>query len=261
LSAIGDFFGGRLLFLSDFVASVVQKNQLGSCLCLARVEVVFNVVDVMVARKLRLDPSRALIPVSLGVFFVLKFVFDVPTWVLALLLLWIPAYYVGVPWIANRRWHVFEREFVYRFPQGDHRKTLAFWKSQYFLRQFGPKALMLEKLALIYQAMGRGREAESVLERALALADKRARPTFLPNLAHVKYELGKYDEAEPIYRRILRRYPHDTTAQTRLALIQVHTGHDIAAAVKVLRAHLGHAQGEERRRIEEAIGLGEQAGT
>lgn len=213
--------------------------------------------EAMAARKLRIDPGRALIPVSLGLFFVLRFVFNVPTWVLAVLLLWIPAYYLGIPWIANRRWHRFEREFAYRFPQGDHKSLLSWWKGQFFLRQFGPKALMLEKLALIYQAMGRLRDAETVLERAVALADKRMRPTFLPNLAHVKYELGKYDEAEPIYRRLLRRFPHNTAAQTRLALIHVHKGTDIEASLEVLRQQRARAQGEEQRRIDEAIAVAE----
>ena len=217
--------------------------------------------DVMAARTLRIDPSRALIPVSLGLFFVLRFVFHVPTWILGVLLLWIPLYYVGIPWLAGRRWHAFEREFAYRFPQGDHKNLLAFWKGQFFLRQFGPKALMLEKLALIYQAMGRVRDAESVLERAVEMADRRMKPTFLPNLAHVKYELGKYDEAEPIYRRLLRRFPHNTAAQTRLALIHVHTGQDIEASLTILRGQLSRAQGEEHRRIEEAIAIGERART
>jgi tetratricopeptide (TPR) repeat protein len=217
--------------------------------------------DVMAARKLRIDPGRALIPVSLGLFFVLRFVFHVPTWALAVLLLWIPVYYLGIPWLAGRRWHAFEREFAYRYPQGDHKSLLSFWQGQFFLRQFGPKPLMLEKLALIYQALGRVRDAETVLERAVELADKRMRPTFLPNLAHVKYELGKYDEAEPIYRRLLRRFPHNTAAQTRLALIHIHTGHDIDASLTVLRAQLGRAQGEELRRIEEAIVVGERART
>ena len=211
--------------------------------------------------KFRLDPSRALIPVSLGFFFVLRFVFGVPTWVLGILLLWIPLYYMGIPWLAQRRWIAFEREFVYRFPSGDGPAMLDFWKRQYFLRQFGPKPLMLEKLALIYQSMGKVREAESVLERAVELADKRSRDTFLPNLAHVKYELGKYDEAEPIYKRLLRRVPHDTTAQTRLALIKVHTGRDMGNALSVLREQLSRAHGEELRRIREAIAQGERSVT
>lgn len=207
----------------------------------------------LVARKVKIDPQRALIPVSLGIFFILRFGFGVPVWVLALLMLWIPAYYIGMPMLAQRRWRDFEREFAFRFPNEDYKGLLDYYRRQWFLRQFGPKAQMLEKLALIYQGMGKLRDAERVLERAIAMTHKTGRATFLTNLAHIKYELGKYDEAEGIYKRLLRRSPHQVSAQVKLALIRVHKGVQLEESLQVLRENLGRATGQERQQIEEAL--------
>jgi tetratricopeptide (TPR) repeat protein len=209
----------------------------------------------LVARKVKIDPQRALIPVSLGIFFVLRFGFGVPVWVLAILMLWIPAYYIGVPMLAQRRWREFEREFAFRFPSGEHKALLDYYRRQWFLRQFGPKAQMLEKLALIYQGMGKLRDAERVLERAMAMTHKAGRAAFLTNLGHIKYELGKYDEAEGIYKRLLRRAPHQLSARVKLALIRVHKGVQLEESFQVLRENLDRVSGPERAQIEEALKL------
>ena len=66
---------------------------------------------------MRFDGQRALIPASLGILFVLRFGFGAPIWVLALCMLWIPIYYIGMPMLAMRRWPSFAREFAYRFQQ------------------------------------------------------------------------------------------------------------------------------------------------
>jgi len=199
------------------------------------------------------DPQRALIPLSLGVFFVLYFYFKVPPWALSLLMLWIPLYYIGMPILTKRKWRSFEREFAYRFPLEDYDGLLAFYKRQWFLRQFGPRPEMLEKLGLIYIAMGKNPEAERILEQAIQISERRHREKFLLNLAQVKYELGKYDEAEQIYKRLLHRSPHLSGAQLRLALIHAHRGVDLERSVSVLKAELVRAKGEDRLRIEEAL--------
>lgn len=204
-------------------------------------------------RAMKFDPQRALIPMSLGVFFVLYFYFKVPVWALAVLMLWIPAYYIGVPVLTQRKWRTFEREFAYRFPKQDYKGLLNYYRGQWFLRQFGPKAEMLEKLGLIYTAMGRTHDAERILEQAVQLADRRAREKFLLNLAQVKFELGKLDEAEQIYKRLINRAPHLTGAQLKLSIIRAHKGEDLPQTIKILESELPRVQGEDRRRVEEAL--------
>ncbi len=204
-------------------------------------------------RPMNIDPQRAMIPISLGVFFMLYFYFKVPVWALGLLMLWIPVFYLGLPILKDRKWRSFEREFARRFPSGDGQGMLSFYRGQWFLRQFGPKAGMLEKLGLIYSAMGKHREAEQILERAVQLADRVQRDKFILNLAQVKFELGKYEEAEQIYKRLLSRSPHIAGANLKLALIRVHRGDDLDKSLKILEAELPRAFGEDRRRIEEAL--------
>jgi tetratricopeptide (TPR) repeat protein len=205
------------------------------------------------ATRLKFDPQRALIPISLLIFVVLRFGFGAPVWLLALLMLWIPLFYIGLPVLAQRRWKDFEREFAWRFPNQDYKGLLDYYRRQWFLRQFGPKARMLEKLALIYQGMGKLRDAERVLEQAVEMSHKQARMTFLTNLAHIKYELGKYDEAEVMYRRLLRGSPHMVSAQLRLALIHLHQGVEVQPSLQILRENLDRTSGKERQLIEETL--------
>ncbi len=202
---------------------------------------------------MKVDPQRAMIPISLGFFFVLTFYFQAPIWLMAILMLWIPLFYIGVPLLTQRKWRTFEREFAYRFPSQDYQGLLSYYKGQWFLRQFGPKAEMLEKLGLIYIAMGRARDAERILEQAIQLSDKRAREKFMLNLAQVKFELGKFDEAEQIYKRLLRRTPHLAGAHLKLLLIRAHKGQDLQNTIKSLESELPRAKGEDKKRIEEAL--------
>lgn len=212
------------------------------------------------ARAMKFDPQRALIPISLGVFFVLTFYFQAPIWVLMLCMLWIPLYYLGVPMWTERKWRQFEREFAFRFPNQDYEGLLSYYKRQWFLRQFGPRAEMLEKLALIYKAMGRLRDAERILEQAIQLAERRAREKFLLNLGQIKFELSKYDEAEQIYKRLMRRTPHLAGAHLKLTLIRAYKGEDLKRTIATLKSELPRATGDDKARIKEALAaIGEDA--
>ena len=155
--------------------------------------------------------------------------------------------------MTRRKWDAFEREFAYRFPLEDYDGLLAFYKGQWFLRHFGPRAEMLEKLGLIYIAMRKNREAEQILEQAIQLSERHQREKFLLNLAQVKFELKKYGEAEQIYKRLLRRSPHLSGAELKLALIHAHQGVDLERSRSVLEAELERAKGDDRERIEEAL--------
>ena len=197
--------------------------------------------------------KRALIPISLAIYFVLHFYFGVPLWVLMCLTVWIPLYYLGIPIYTRRRWASFEKEFAYRFPQQDYKGLLQLYKNQWFLRQFGPKAMMLGKLGLIYSAMGRYRDSERILEGSVRLAEHGIREKYMLNLAHVKYELGKYDEAERLYYPLLKRTPHLSGAATRIAMINVHKGRDLQGALELLSRELSVATGEDAKRISAAI--------
>jgi len=206
--------------------------------------------------RLQIDWKRALIPLSLGAFFVLYFFLHVPAWLLGVLMLWIPLYYLALPWYGRRRWQIFEREFAYRFPRGDFQGLLTYYEQQSFLRRFGPEAPMLGKLGLIYLGMGRFRDAEVVLERALTATHPSGRQRVMLNLAHVKFKLGKIDESAQFYRLVIRVAPHNSTASTRLALIDLQKGRAIDQARKTLLDARATASGEDRELIEEALAAG-----
>ncbi len=205
------------------------------------------------ARRLQLDLRRALIPLSLGLFFVLYFLFKVPLWVLGVLSLWMPLYYIILPGLAARQWRDFERDFALRFPRGEHAALLTRLRASLLLRYFGPEAPMLGKLGLLYMGLGKLREAEITLERGIQRADKQNRERLLVNLAHVKFKLGHLEDAATLYQRLLKNTPFANLATTRLAIIDLHKQRNLKEATARLRAALPNARGEERDLIQQAL--------
>jgi tetratricopeptide (TPR) repeat protein len=195
----------------------------------------------------------ALIPLSLAVLATLRFVFHAPMWVLIVGCLWIPAYYLIYPVVLNQRWHAFDREFTVQFQRGEYKQLLAYYKSQWFLRRFGPRAEMMGKLGLIYAAMQRFRDAEQVLEGAVETAGPGTRDRLYFNLANVKFELGKHDAAEQIYRSMKPGSPYRHAAQAHLALIDMGRGERVDEARVVLKQERKRASGTLRERIDEAL--------
>ena len=211
-------------------------------------------VGIMSKGKLKIEWRRGLIPLSLLVMFFLTFHFHAPLWVLAVFVLWIPIYYVGYPWYLRRKWMEYEKEFAVRFQKRDFRGLVEHYKKQWFLRKFGPKAEMLGKLALIYTGMEKHREAEQVLEQAVDLTPPVFRDRLYYNLANIKYELGKYDEAAHMYKALKKGSPYGRSVRIQLAFIDLHRGKKVEIARAILKKELGSARGTVKLRIEEALG-------
>lgn len=204
--------------------------------------------------NLQIEWRRGLIPLSLLALIILRFWFGVPLWALAVLCLWVPAYYVVYPWLLKRQWEAFEREFTLKFQQGEHEELLDAYQSRWFLRKFGPRAQMLEKLGLVYAAMENYREAEHVFEQALDASDDERRDKLFFNLANVKYELGKYEDAEQIYRSLHGTpSPYSHAIRTQLALIDLHKGRRVQEAREFLEDEQERATGMMRHRIDRAL--------
>ena len=202
---------------------------------------------------IRVDWYRALIPVSLVTLFILRFVLNAPLWIVFTLCLWVPAFYIGYPWLLKTKWTAFEREFMKLFRKGEYKALLETYKSQWFLRRFGPKAEMMGKLGLIYSALERYREAEQALERAVDATPAVHRDRLYFNLANVKFELGKYEAASQIYRSLKPGSPYRHAAQTQLALIDLHQGRRMDIAKKILEQEKKRATGQLKTRIEQAL--------
>lgn len=201
---------------------------------------------------LTIDWHKALIPISLFTMFVM-WTQGAPLWLLGLFTLWIPLYYFAYPRFLHRKWVEFDKTFAVMFQQGDYRGLLEFYRKQWFLRRFAPRQEILTKLALIYSAMEKYREAEQVLERALDASRAGYRDRLYFNLANVKYELGKYDEAEQMYRALKRGSPYGHSVRTQLALIKLHRGQHTDEARRYLEQERDHATGPTRERIEDAL--------
>jgi tetratricopeptide (TPR) repeat protein len=198
--------------------------------------------------------DRALILASLLVLYVLYDVLRAPAWVLVLFCGWLPLYYFAFPMMLNARWGRFEKEFAMRFQRGEYKQLLEIYKGQWLLRRFGPQAEMMGKLGLIYTALERYREAEDILERAIDAAPQGMKERLFFNLANVKFELGKHQDAEQIYRSLKPTSPYRRAAQTQIALIDLQRGHRVEEAKKVLEAERARASGNLKVRIEEALG-------
>lgn len=203
--------------------------------------------------RIEIDWRRALIPISLAIMFLMVFYFKTPLWALALFMLWMPIYYLAYPWYLRKRWLNFEREFAFHFQQRNFKTLLQFYRDNWFLRKFGPRAEMLTKLSLIYSGMEKYREAEQVLEQAIELTPSTHRDRLYYNLANVKYELGKYDEAEQMYKALNRGTPFGQTVRVQLALIDLQRGRSVAAAKKTLQTELENSTGVLKARITDAL--------
>jgi tetratricopeptide (TPR) repeat protein len=197
--------------------------------------------------------QRALVPLSLLAMFVGFFYFKVPLWALALFSLWLPLYYVVYPRVLERQWGKFERQFAQKFQAGEYKALLEDYKAAWFLRKFAPKGEMLNKLALIYLAMEKYREAEQVLEQAMHHLPPGQRDRLYINLGNVKYELGKYDEAEAMYKTLRESSPYRKSLRTQLALLDLRRGLRVEHARRHLEGELSHASGALKKRIEDAL--------
>lgn len=202
---------------------------------------------------IKFEWRAALIPISLVTMSLLHFIFKVPLWLLAIACIWIPIYYVAYPLVLRNKWIAFEKEFALRFQKGDYKLLLEFYKKQWFLRRFGPRAEMLGKLGLIYAAMERYRDAEHALERAIETSPTTQRDRLYFNLANVKFELGKYDAAGEIYRTLRPSSPYRHASQTNLAIIDMHMGRHLEKARRVLEQELQRSNGQLKTRIEQAL--------
>ena len=203
--------------------------------------------------KLQVDWRRGLIPASLLVMFILTFYFRVPWWVLGVFMLWIPLYYLAYPSYLRKKWSNFERDFATHFQKRDYKTLLEFYRKQWFLRKFGPRAEMLSKLALIYSGMEKYRESEQVLEEAIEMTPGPYRDRLYFNLANIKYELGKYEEAEQMYKALRKNSPYRHSVRAHLALINLQRGQSINESKTLLEKELETATGSIKQRIEAAL--------
>lgn len=203
--------------------------------------------------RLEIDWRRALIPLSLGIMFLMVFYFNTPLWVMVIFLMWMPLYYMAYPWYLEKRWLAFEREFALLFQQRNFKGLLEFYRENWFLRKFGPRGEMLTKLSLIYSGMEKYRESEQVLEQAIELTAAPHRDRLYYNLANVKYELGKYDEAEQMYKALNRGTPFGQTVRVQLALIHLQQGKSVEKARQTLEQELSNTTGVLKSRIEDAL--------
>lgn len=201
----------------------------------------------------KIDWRRGLIPLSLLVLVLLHFGFGAPWWVLAVFCLWIPAFYLGVPFYRKKKWEEFESTFGRRFQRGEHKTLLEEYRKQWFLRRFGPQFEMLSKLGLIYSALEKYRQAEQAFERAIDVRKGHVPEQLYFNLANVKFELGKYDDAMQIYLTLRGNSPYQEAARTQMALIDLHKGARKKQALSLLEKRQDTATGSMLERIEEAL--------
>ena len=200
-----------------------------------------------------IDWRRGLIPLSLLVMVILYFGFNAPWWVLAIFCLWIPTYYLGVPYYKRRKWKNFEQAFARHFQRGEHKTLLEKYRKQWFLRRFGPRSEMLSKLGLIYSALEQYRKAEHAFERSIDECEHRVPEQYFFNLANVKFELGKHDEAMEIYLTLNKNSPYQKAAKTRMAIIDIEKGARTEQALEHLREQKDKAKGSMRDRIEKVL--------
>ena len=96
-----------------------------------------------------------------------------------------------------------------RYAEAEEQFKAAVKEAETFGEQDPRYATSLNSLALLYLTQGNYAQAEPLLQRSLAIAEKALGPehpnvaTSLNNLALLYYTQGKYAQAEPLYRRAL----------------------------------------------------------
>ncbi|RDV36932.1 hypothetical protein DV096_15580 [Bradymonadaceae bacterium TMQ3] len=203
--------------------------------------------------RLNIDLKRGAIPLSLFILAVLHYGLGAPLWVLGLFSLWVPIVYILMPWYARRRWEDFDRTFTQHFQRGKHRELLQAYRKEWYLRRFGPQADMLSKLGLIYSALGKYREAEHALEQALDAMGSPGPQQLYFNLANVKFELGKFDDAMQIYLSLRGNSPYHRAARTQMALIDLQKGARVEQARSFLESERPRVSAPMRERIDRAL--------
>ncbi len=204
-------------------------------------------------KGLTLDWKRGLIPLSLLTLIILYYYFHAPFWVLLLFCMWIPLFYLGVPFYTRRKWEAFEETFARRFQRGEHKQLLEDYRNQWFLRRFGPRDLMLSKLGLIYSAMEKYPEAEYAFEEAIQATEGRVPEKLHFNLANAKFEQEKYDEAMRIYLSLKGRSPYQAAAKARMALIDLERDNRTEQALDNLQNLRHTVSGSLKKRIDRAL--------
>ena len=204
-------------------------------------------------KRLTIDWRRGLIPLSILVLIVLHFGLGAPFWVLLVFCLWIPIFYVGYPMYLHKKWEAFEKNFSQRFQRGEHRTLLEEYRKERFLRRFGPRAEMLSRLGLIYSALEKYPQAEQAFEGAIDAFDGGVPEQIYFNMANIKFELGKYDEAMQIYLTLKGNSPYQNAARTQMALIDLHKGARVDQAREFLEAERARATGAMKDRIDQAL--------
>ncbi len=206
---------------------------------------------------LQTDWRRGLAPLSLLIMVTLFFV-RAPLWVFFVFPLWMPLYYLAYPRYLMHRWKSFENAFHTGFQRGEYKELLELYKKQWFLRRFGPRSEMLSKLGLIYTAIERYREAEMTFESAIEAMrsnDPMLAEQLYFNLANIKYELGKYDDALQIYKSLRPSTPYYHTIRTQVALIELHRGVESQETREFLEQERSRASSAIRIKIDQALAL------
>jgi tetratricopeptide (TPR) repeat protein len=122
------------------------------------------------------------------------------------------------------------------------------------------------KLGQVLAALGRGKDADQAFEKAFALNPEKR----LMALAAEHQKAGRFEEAESLYRRILRHNPENVDALRLLALISLQARREgeaeslltkaLALAPDYLAAHLDLGQlRKEQDRYSEALASFDQA--
>jgi hypothetical protein len=184
---------------------------------------------------LRLAGARELLlPLTLGVCFVLYYLMRVPGWVVVAVALPMAALYLFAPSWATRSVERFDRDLVRLLSTGGRGALPRRYALALGMRLFAPPAITAERRALVAAETGQSGEARASYRAALREYGKRAPLRVLLGYAHACYAVADDGEAIRAYRELLAQEGMLPGVRRNLAHALVRRGEALREALELI---------------------------
>lgn len=203
---------------------------------------------------LTIDLRSGLLPLSLGLLYLLHLLVAPPLAVMLLLCLVLPGLLILWAVYLHRALPQFERSISVCLQRRDKGSLRRLLEEARVLRLLAPLGYFDAKRGMLASLEEDWERADEFLERAYVRQSKRAqKEALLPALLRAKYESGAWEEAREIAAQLVSSARFPGTAHLFLGLIKVREPDERDQGVALLKRAVEILSGEDRARGERAL--------